>query len=153
MELSEPWELQVKSARLINSAARGLARLADTRMRELGLRIGQLPVFVALKGGARLSQRDLARIAGVEQPSMAALLARMERDGLVRREPDPTDGRSSLVSLTAVAMENMRPARAILAQGNQEALQGFSAEEIDRFVEMLERVVANLDAAAPEKKN
>ena len=149
MKSSEPWEQQVKPAKLINSAARGLSRLADTRMRELGLRIGQLPVFVALKGGAQLSQKDLARVAGVEQPSMAALLARMERDGLVRREPDPADGRSSLVSLTAEATENMRPARAILAQGNQDALRGFSPAEIDQFVDMLERVVANLDAAAP----
>lgn len=31
---------------------------------------------------------------------MAQLIARMERDGIVRREPDPRDGRSSLVFLT-----------------------------------------------------
>ena len=33
---------------------------------------------------------------------MAQMLVRMERDGLIRRAPDPADGRSSLVSLTEV---------------------------------------------------
>lgn len=138
------WETEVVASKLISQAARALARLSDARLKDLGLAIGQLPVFVALKDGAQLSQKELARIAGVEQPSMAQLLARMERDGLIHREPDPADGRSSLISLSDSATALQAPAREILFQGNREALAGFEQAEIDQLVSLLGRVIANV---------
>lgn len=138
------WETEVVASKLISQAARALARLSDARLKGLGLAIGQLPVFVALKDGAQLSQKELARIAGVEQPSMAQLLARMERDGLIHREPDPADGRSSLISLSDSAIALQAPAREILFQGNREALAGFEQAEIDQLVSLLGRVIANV---------
>ncbi|WP_300753800.1 MarR family transcriptional regulator [Janthinobacterium sp.] len=140
----ESWETEFVASKLISQAARALARLSDARLKGLGLAIGQLPVFVALKDGAQLSQKELARIAGVEQPSMAQLLARMERDGLIHREPDPADGRSSLISLSESATALLAPARAILFQGNREALAGFEPAEIDQLVSLLGRVIANV---------
>jgi len=140
----EDWQPGTMPALLIAIAARILARLADARFRDLGISMSQLPVLVALKDGASLSQRELTRLAGVEQPSMAQLLARMERDGVIRRKPDPTDGRSSLISLTARTMKLIDPARAIMAQGNREALAGFNEDEIKQLVAMLHRVIANV---------
>jgi MarR family transcriptional regulator for hemolysin len=131
-------------AQLIARAARLLGRIADARLRELGVSVSQLPVIVLLKNGERRSQKALAQLTGVEQPSMAQLLARMERDGLVRREPDPADGRSSLISLTAHAMTLLAPGRLVLQKGNREALAGFKKNEIDLFVSMLRRVIANM---------
>jgi len=139
-----PWETEMVASKLISQAARALARLSDARLKGLGLAIGQLPVFVALKEGAQLSQKELARIAGVEQPSMAQLLARMERDGLIHREPDPADGRSSLISLSESATALLAPAREILFQGNREALAGFEQAEIDQLISLLGRVIANV---------
>jgi DNA-binding MarR family transcriptional regulator len=49
-------------------------------------------------GPARVS--DLARLEGVTQPAMTGLVNRLEGDGMVRRESDPTDARASLVELT-----------------------------------------------------
>lgn len=126
--------------------ARGLARVGDVRLRALGFATAQLPVLTALKNGARLSQTDLARWAKVEQPTMAQLLGRMERDGLIQREPDPKDRRSSLVSLTDVARTNLPAGRDVLLQGNIEATRGFSSEEVDTLLSLLRRVLANVDA-------
>ena len=101
----------------------------------------QLPVLVALKGGGRLTQKALAETTGVEQPSMAQLLARMERDGLVRREPSPTDGRSSLVSLTPAAMRKLEPGRAVLKQMDDEACAIFEPAERELLARLLLRLV------------
>jgi DNA-binding MarR family transcriptional regulator len=49
-------------------------------------------------GAHRLS--ELARLEGVTQPAMSALVNRLEADGLVRRDSDPDDGRVALVSVT-----------------------------------------------------
>ncbi|MBN8942107.1 MAG: MarR family transcriptional regulator [Rhizobiales bacterium] len=129
---------------LIATAARMLARVADGRLRDIGISVSQFSVLVPLKDGARLSQKELARLAGVEQPSMAQLLARMERDGLICREPDPTDGRSSLISLSDSALARIGPARTILSQGNQEALAGFDQADIEKLTVLLHRVIANV---------
>jgi DNA-binding MarR family transcriptional regulator len=75
---------------------------------------------------------------------MAQLLARMERDGVIRRKPDPADGRSSLISLTARTLKLIAPARVIMVEGNRDALAGFSDSEVSQLVALLQRVIANV---------
>ena len=54
---------------------------------------------------------------GVEQPTMAALLARMERDGVVVRTPHPSDRRSSRFALSEAqqSLEALRSDTPMLA--------------------------------------
>ena len=133
---------------LIGLAARGFARLSEGRLKPLGFGVGHVPVLMALRDGRASTQRDLARFARVEQPPMAQMLARMERDGLIARAPDPDDGRSSRVSLTEAAEARLPEAVAALLQGNREALDGFTDGEATQLVALLTRVIANLNGLA-----
>ncbi|MDE1992763.1 MAG: winged helix-turn-helix transcriptional regulator [Rhizobiaceae bacterium] len=133
---------------LISLAARGFTRLSEAHLKPLGFGVGHLPVLVALKDGKASTQRDLARFAKVEQPPMAQMLARMERDGLIERTPDPADGRSSRIVLTEDAQARMPQAIKTLFEGNREATEGFTEEEVAQFVTLLTRVIANLDRIA-----
>jgi MarR family transcriptional regulator, transcriptional regulator for hemolysin len=130
---------------LISRSARLLVRWGEPRFQELGLAIAQVPVLYALRDGASLTQKELASLARIEQPTMAQLLGRMERDGLIRRTANPDDQRSSLISLTKHAQKKLPQAKEILLEGNAEALQGFSDEEIVILCGLLRRVVRNLD--------
>jgi DNA-binding MarR family transcriptional regulator len=73
-------------------------------LRQTGTSDGLSPVATAVvgrlsrNGAERLS--DLARSQGASQPGMTQLVGRLERDGLVRRVPDPRDGRGVLVEVT-----------------------------------------------------
>jgi len=136
--------------KLIGRAARGFTRIADITLRDLGFATGQMPVLGSLKGGKALSQAELARIAQVEQPSMAQLLNRMERDGLVERVPDPEDKRSRLISLTAGAVKRMPKAKALMESRVQDALAGFSPEEVAELSRLLGRLNDNIDRMAGE---
>jgi DNA-binding MarR family transcriptional regulator len=133
---------------LISLASRGFTRLAEGRMKPLGFGVGHLPVLVALRDGQASTQRDLACFAKVEQPPMAQMLARMERDGLIQRTPDPVDGRSSLISLTQTAETRMPGAIETVLQGNREALRGFTDKEAVQLIALLKRVIVNLDRIA-----
>lgn len=133
---------------LVSLAARGFARLSEARLKPLGFGLGHLPVLVALREGRASTQRDLARFAKVEQPPMAQMLARMERDGLIQRSPDPDDGRSSRIVLKEAALARMPEAVVALLQGNREALEGFTEAEALQFVGLLTRLIANLDRLA-----
>ncbi|MEW6768300.1 MAG: MarR family transcriptional regulator [Pseudomonadota bacterium] len=140
------WNPTAHPGHYFSRIARGLARIGDIRLHDLGFATAQLPVLTALKDGERMSQSNLARWAKVEQPTMAQMLARMERDGIIRREPDPADRRSSFVSLTKQARARLPAGRAVLRQGNVEMTKGLSASEVDTLVGLLRRVLANVEA-------
>jgi MarR family transcriptional regulator, transcriptional regulator for hemolysin len=143
--MSEGGSVLSTPGHLVSLAARGFARLSEARLKPLGFGVGHLPVLVALRDGKASTQRDLARFARIEQPPMAQMLARMERDGLIRRTPDPDDGRSQRVVLKDAALARLPEAIAVLFQGNRDALEGFTDQEAEHFVDLLTRLLANLD--------
>src|ERR1700689_1180790 len=51
---------------------------------------------------------ELADLAGVTRATMTGLIDTLERDGLVRREPDPDDRRMMSVQLTALGEAALR---------------------------------------------
>ena len=129
---------------MTNLAARLFAREVDRKVRELGVSAGYLPVFFALAAGKALTQTALANVAAIEQPTMAATLTRMERDGLVQRRPDPNDGRSSLISLTPAAQKKVRAVEAAVSKVNDRALSGLSDKERAAFMTALDAIIRSL---------
>lgn len=143
------WDPAASIGFWLNNASRALLRNHDARLRALGLAMAQLPVLMALEQAQALSQRELAQRARIEQPSMVELIARMERDGLVRRAQHPGDRRVSLISLTARARQKLPRARAALLLGETEASAGLSETERAQLRTLLQRVAANLGVAGP----
>ncbi len=129
---------------MTNWAARLFARAIDRRLKPLGLSSAHMPVMFALGDGREMSQKALAQAASIEQPTMAATLSRMERDGLVQRRPDPGDRRAMLFSLTPQAAEKADAVHAAAVEVNARALSALAPQERDAFLGMLARVVAGL---------
>lgn len=71
-----------------------------------------LPLFE--EDGLRLG--ELAGRARLSKQTMTELVRRLERDGLVERRPDPSDGRASLVFLTGRARGFEPVAAGVLAE-------------------------------------
>jgi homoprotocatechuate degradation regulator HpaR len=76
--------------------------LAHTRpsLREHGLSDQQWRVLRVLGEHGTVETGRVAREAYILGPSLTGVLARMERDGLVRRERDPADQRRTVVAAT-----------------------------------------------------
>lgn len=88
------------------AAASGL-RVAFSRIRRRllsvrgdGLTAAQASVLARIATGEASSASALAELEGVRQQSMAATIAALDELGLVRRMPDPGDGRRQLLALT-----------------------------------------------------
>jgi DNA-binding MarR family transcriptional regulator len=103
-----------------------------------------LPVAIALEEHGPLQQKDLLAYARVEQPTMTALLARMERDRLIARKYDPTDARARLVALTPRARSVLSSVKEAMATVVEEALVGISKADRNVLVRALQLVVRNL---------
>jgi DNA-binding MarR family transcriptional regulator len=137
-----------RPSHLVNRASRLVMRVGEARLAPLGFSTGQLPILGALRDGKSMRQKDLAGLAFIEQPTMAQTLARMERDGIIRREPDPADKRSSLISLTPEAMSKLDRLYEVMIESNLEALEGFDEGERVMLMDLLTRFIRNLEKMA-----
>lgn len=142
------FERERSAGYMTNLTARLFARAMDRKLRGSGVTTGHLPIFFALGNGGALSQKALTELAAVEQPTMAATLSRMERDGFIKREPDPVDRRSSLFSLTPYAMEKTELIRVAVAEINGLAAAALEPEQMPLYLDMLKRIVAALEPEA-----
>ena len=60
-------------------------------------------------GPCRLT--ELAGREGISQPSMTTMVSRLQRQGLVERQHDPSDGRIVLVAITGAGQDMLRRRR------------------------------------------
>ena len=87
------------AGRLRLSATR-LARILR-RQADIGLSPSQLTALATIEHHGPMTLGALAEHERVAPPSITKAVAKLEASGLVRRVPDPTDGRVVLVSTTS----------------------------------------------------
>ncbi|MGE4241300.1 homoprotocatechuate degradation operon regulator HpaR [Ramlibacter sp.] len=88
-------------ARLLLQARESVMAHTRPGLREHGLSDQQWRVLRVLGEHGTVEVGRVAREAFILGPSLTGVLARMERDGLVRRERDPADQRRTVVEATA----------------------------------------------------
>lgn len=108
------------------------------RVREL-----LLVTIAGHEGGIR--QKELARIAGINASSTSEVVSKLEADGYVRREVDPTDRRATLIVLTELG-----EARAAEVEDEQAERLGnifapLTTEEKERLSALLDKLLAATD--------
>ena len=130
-----------------NHMARLFARHIERGIRPLGLSIGAFPALLHLWERDGLTQKELVERIGIEQPTLAATLARMERDGLVTRHRDDRDGRIQRIRLTAQSRKLRDEAVAEALAVNEKALGGLSDAERRQFLDLMQRVIAGLETS------
>lgn len=126
---------------LTNYMARLFASGLQKRIQPLGLAPAQFMVLLELWGEDGLTQRDLVDRLSVEQATMANTLARMERDGLIRRTPSEKDKRAKVITLTDKARALQEKAQDAAQRQNEYALSALTKEEADQLVHLMQKVI------------
>jgi DNA-binding MarR family transcriptional regulator len=99
---------KTQEAPLVSDLARDLFALVSKLKRRLNehtdvrdLTPSQVSVLMRIeKETSSITVSRLAQAEGMRPQSMAAIIAALDDAGLVRRAPDPTDGRQTLISLS-----------------------------------------------------
>jgi DNA-binding MarR family transcriptional regulator len=129
----------------------GIQRLLRRRLRRgldrPRLRGAQVELLrlVATRPGLRVS--EAAEELFLAGNSVSTLVNQLSRDGLLRREPDPTDGRAALLYASPEALSRMRDwdrRRRRLVREQLAALGAEDREAIAAALPALRRLAANL---------
>lgn len=73
---------------------------------------------------------ELSKYTGLSSGSTTAMIDRLERAGLVRRQSNPNDRRGTLIVIDEQASHNIGPLFASVRKAQHELLAGYSPEEL-----------------------
>lgn len=132
---------------LIFAVDQQLGGLLGQTMRDAPLRPGEFAVYSALRLEQPVTPTRLAGVLGMPATTLSSALRKMSEAGHLNRTPNPADGRSSLVELTAAGRavtEGCFPAfRTAIDAFREQLTEEFVTEhELLRVLEGASRAIA-----------
>ena len=88
--------------------------------------------------------KDIETTFHMSHPTVSGLLARMEKKGFIELRPDPKDRRSKRVYLLPKAQEIFDLMDQTIDKNEQDLIRGFSPEEQELFLQLLDRAIQNM---------
>lgn len=135
---------KVHQAEELLSAFGTLIRRLRAETSSQGFSLTERQVVARLARAGPTTIANLARAEGMKPQSMGAIIAALEAMGVTRREPHPTDGRQSLISLSAegVALrEGIRDAKRAWLDQELAKLSASERDTIFAAAEIIARMV------------
>jgi DNA-binding MarR family transcriptional regulator len=139
-------------------AWRGLIRLREAVMREIDRRLrheglislADYGVLITLVTASdlRLRMSSLGAQRMLTPSGITRVVIRLVERGLVRREPDPADGRAAFAVLTKPGLEALRRAQVIHHATVRELYVGrLTQQELDRLARIFEKALPGVVSA------
>lgn len=125
--------------------------LAGSLLRSTGLYPGQELVMMHLWDQGEQRQVDLVRVLDSDAATMTRTVQRLERAGFVRRRPDPSDRRATLVEPTPASMHLREQLDDIWRQLERLTAGAFTPAERDAALASLEALEQNLVTATTQQ--
>lgn len=140
------------------------ARAAASALADIVPRLGRI-ISATLQGDAevaltlrqyrtleRLLERphrttELASASNVSQPTVTTVVAALETRGLVRREPDPEDGRASLIEITPKGVDLYNEAHDLLIRRLTEVTSHLDVDSLALVVRVSEALAHGMNRA------
>jgi len=136
-----PWQ-RVESTLMATS--RAIRDAYDARYAELDLNLTQASLLVFLHESGPLRQTQLARRLGQGRAATGATVDLLERRGRVERQPDPSDRRAWLVTITPAGKDLVAPISEIDRVLREKLRRDIPRSERQQLAKLLLRLQANL---------
>ncbi|GAA2858862.1 MarR family transcriptional regulator [Streptosporangium fragile] len=164
-EMMDGWRAEMPEAatvqlEIIKRASRFKALVEEVTqsvLGEYGLTYAEFDVLATLRrAGApyRLKPSRLAERSSLTTGGTSNILQRLTAAGLVEREPDPADGRSSWVRLTDLGARRAEELAMATTEAHRDLLAGVPDETARTLADLLREVLVTLgDRAAPSPRS
>ncbi len=146
---SEPYRLATSASHLLHRAE----QLAADRFTQLvggAVTLRQFAVLAAIAEAPGLSQSELARATGIDRSTLADMLARMHKRGLITRTASSEDARANALRVASAGATILSGAAHHARAADAAILDLLPRTKRRTFINILERI-AKLSADAAEK--
>jgi DNA-binding MarR family transcriptional regulator len=134
--------LEAEFGELINRMRRLLSENAQRV--SPGMLPGAYKVFTTIARRTSISQSALADILVVDKGQLSRTVRELEQLGLIQRQPDPEDGRASILSATPFGSERLAAARAPQEDSLVNALEEWPLDDIQTLTRLLHALTAGV---------
>lgn len=127
---------------LLKQITDSITKCSNQDLRKNDLTLSQIRYlsFLRERFPEKVALKDIEAYFGVAQPTVAGIMARMVKKGLVIQEADPNDARAKTASLTEKGMAVCQDSKRSRENTEKRLLAPLSQEEQVLFRELLNRV-------------
>ena len=126
----------------VRSAARHVTQLYDQFLAPTGLRVTQFSILAKLKRTGPLAINALADQMVMDRTTLGRAVQPLEREGLIRIEPAPSDRRAKELHLTKAGEKRLQAGHRAWAEAQARFEAGFGARRTAELRALLRAVVA-----------
>jgi DNA-binding MarR family transcriptional regulator len=135
---------------LLHRAGQCAGDIFHAEMKVDGLTPRQLAVLVTVAQNEGLSQTGLVERTGIDRSTLADIVRRMQRKGLLQRRRTKEDARAYAVKLTDEGKKALRTAEPLARKVDDRILDALPDREREKFVNGLVAIVDTLQKLAPQ---
>lgn len=124
---------------LRRAATTRMADLAD-RLAAIDLRISDATVLMLVADRRDMTSSEIGKVLDIQRANMVPLLSRLERAGLIEREP--IDRKSQAIVLTAAGRKLLAKTRRIVMAFETELMERIAPDAREGFLDHLRALMA-----------
>lgn len=139
--------------RLVSAVYRYQLTYLNRKLTPYNLGGGSYIFLIYIYENPGITQTELSTRLLIDRATVSKMLAHLENQGLIRRSPNPEDGRAILLEITPKGTKISKCLFEITAEYRSLALNGISPEEYDAAVTILEKILSNIQNGLAEEKS
>ena len=141
---SEAFRVDAYPFYLLNRAVSRYNVVIEAELRPIGIDIPTWRVLMVLGEHSPRPIAQISKSAVINISTMMRIVERMTKAGLIDSRPSLEDGRVTELQLTALGREKLAAARVVTAPFYRKLIEGFSARDFGRLLDLLNRLHDNL---------
>lgn len=142
--------LQRSPLHLLHRAGQCAGDVFNAEMQLGDLTPRQYAVLVTVAGNEGLSQTDLVESTGIDRSTLADIVRRMLKKGLLQRRRTREDARAYAVRLTEEGRKVLKSVEPLSRRVDERILEGLPAKQREQFLNDLTLIVDTITRMMPE---
>jgi DNA-binding MarR family transcriptional regulator len=134
---------------LFHRAVQVVTEIYQAEMASYDLTARQYAVLFALAHSEGLSQSKLVEATGIDRSTMADIVRRMLKKGIIQRKRDKEDARAYDVKITEEGVRLFKTVSPIVSRIEEKLLSTLKGRRVDEFLDSLSIIVGASQAEAP----
>lgn len=143
-------DIEASPIHLIHRVSQCVTDVFQTEMAGSDLTARQFAVLASIAKREGASQTDLVVMTGIDRSTLADIVRRMLKKGLVQRRRTKEDARAYAVKLTEEGRKALKLAEPLVMRVDDRILEAIPNQERSRFLSVLSAIVTTLGEPVPD---